>query len=350
MISALGKQARMAVVLWTALAAQAAPFTTSADGTEVTDHGTGLIWRRCMEGRSGANCSGGSEIIRSHEAALAHAQSQRPWRLPSVKELATLVDRRHRDPAIDQTVFPIPYREHWFWTSTPTVDYAGLAWTIDFGTGMLLKAPRKVAFHVRLVRSAPDPDGLRLSPTPRVVNSTFVATAPARLEVNFSRPMEPTHIATGDGVPSSSVWASPTLFVVTFSSFTPGGTFTLKAPTAADASGFRSSAGVGLAQDHVFPFPTAPQPEAVAPTVTRVNFVAAVPARLEVDFDQPMGPGYGTPGEHSPASSVWETPTRFVITFDSFTPGGYITLLARYFVSAGGTAMASNVIFRFPGP
>ncbi len=196
--------------------------------------------------------------------------------------------------------------------------------------------------------TAPDPDGVCMSTAPAVVTPTFVAASPSRLEVTFSQPMAATYFTTGNYVPSTSVWESPTRFVVTFSSVTPGGTITLKAPTVADPRGFKSIAGVGLAQDYVFQFPATPPLVGPAPKVTSLNFVAAVPSRLEVNFDQAMRPGYGTTGGYVPASSVWETSTRFVITFNSVTPGGSITLQANSFASAAGTAMASDVTFTFP--
>lgn len=90
------------------------------------------------------------------------------------------------------------------------------------------------------------------------------------------------------------------------------------------------------------------------PTATAINFIPAPPARLVVDFSEPMEPTYFTTGAYVPTSSVWETPTRFVITFSSYTPGGVITLKAPTagnpagFRAASGTPMAADVNFQFP--
>lgn len=191
-------------------------------------------------------------------------------------------------------------------------------------------------------------NGACVSIAPAVASRTFVATAPARLEVTFSQPMNPTYFTTGSYVPSSSVWESPTKFVVTLSSYTPGGTITLMAPTATDPRGFRSAAGAGLAQDYVFQFPNTQPPVGIAPVATSLQFVATAPPRLEVSFDQPMRPNYFTTGSYTPSSSVWESTTKFVITFSSFTPGGSITLKADSFVSTTGAPMASDVTYQFP--
>jgi hypothetical protein len=191
-------------------------------------------------------------------------------------------------------------------------------------------------------------DGACLSIPPSVMSPTFVATVPARLELTFTEPMDPTYFTTGDYIPSSSVWESSTKFVITFTSYTPGGKITLKAPTMTDSRGFRSTSGVGLATDYVFQFPITQPPVGNAPAVTNLNFVATAAARLEVTFSQPMNPIYFTTGDYIPSSSVWESSTKFVITFSSYVPDGTITLKANGFASAAGAPMASDVTYRFP--
>jgi len=112
-----------------------------------------------------------------------------------------------------------------------------------------------------------DPSLAPVATTPGIASADFVSASPARLEVTFSQPMNPTYFTTGAYVPSSSVWETPTKFVVTFGSYAPGGTITLKAPTASDPRGFRSAAGVALATDYVFQFPGTQPPVGGAPVV-----------------------------------------------------------------------------------
>ncbi len=91
-----------------------------------------------------------------------------------------------------------------------------------------------------------------------------------------------------------------------------------------------------------------------APTITGLTFVPTQPARLEVSFSQPMHPTIFTTGSYVPISNVWETTSKFVITFSSYTPGGYITLIGGAtsnqfgFRSASGVYMATDVTFQFP--
>jgi hypothetical protein len=70
---------------------------------------------------------------------------------------------------------------------------------------------------------------------------------------------------------------------------------------------------------------------------------------LTAVFNQNMTTEYSTTGDYIPLSSYWLDPTTFVIEFDSYTPGGTITLFAgpNSFMSVNNTIMASDIIFNF---
>ena len=131
----------------------AAPYTLSPDGTEVTDSKTGLTWRRCSEGQawSGTTCTG-TALAYTHEQALARAQTQTGWRLPDVKELASLADRSPGNPAIDPTVFPGAVSS-WYWSSSPFAGISSSAWVVNFANGLVSYYSRSLyQSYVRLVR------------------------------------------------------------------------------------------------------------------------------------------------------------------------------------------------------
>jgi Protein of unknown function (DUF1566) len=150
---AKGLLACMLAVLGGAAVA-AGPFTYSADGSEVTDTATGLVWRRCSEGQtwSGATCTGTARIYR-HEGALTQAKNQAGWRLPNVKELSSLVSLDRVRPSIDITAFPYT-TSNYYWTSSPYAGDAGSAWVVGFDSGFVSVSYsyRTDLFSLRLVR------------------------------------------------------------------------------------------------------------------------------------------------------------------------------------------------------
>lgn len=92
-----------------------------------------------------------------------------------------------------------------------------------------------------------------------------------------------------------------------------------------------------------------------APRVVSMTFSAGPPARLEVVFSEPMlTPNSYITGDYVPADAVWASSTRWVVTFQSYQPGGLLTLKApagtdaRGFTSAARVAMSQDVPFRFP--
>lgn len=148
----LAALATAALLLASATAQAQARYTYSATGDEVTDTKTGLTWRRCSEGQawSGGTCTGTAATY-THEGALAQAKTQTGWRLPNVKELASLVDKTRTSPAIDTSAFPAT-PSNWYWSATPYAGYSGYAWYVYFGYGSVSHYTRLSNFHVRLVR------------------------------------------------------------------------------------------------------------------------------------------------------------------------------------------------------
>jgi hypothetical protein len=134
-------------------------FTPSADGQEVTDSRTGLIWRRCAEGMvfKGKTCTGQAAFLSAPDAAVRAKGVSAPgaeWRLPILKELSSIVSAREADvdkAAIDPNAFPATPIAR-FWTASSTGP--GYFTFVGFSDGSAGEAPRATAAVVRLVRSA----------------------------------------------------------------------------------------------------------------------------------------------------------------------------------------------------
>jgi hypothetical protein len=133
-----------------------------AQGDEVLDEQTHLVWRRCAEGRTwtGTTCSGSGTVFLTGTDAMARALAERkrtgqPWRAPNIKELSTLVDADVNFPAIDQAAFPAfesdQYHSGTFWTQNPVY-----SWRVSFARGEV--ATDFSGGRLLLVRDAGSPD------------------------------------------------------------------------------------------------------------------------------------------------------------------------------------------------
>ena len=115
-------------------------------GATVLDKTTGLVWLRCPLGMNwdGTTCTG-TRATFTWQQALQQADTSTAggysdWRLPNVRELASLVEPACYGPAINLRVFPNTPGEG-FWSSSPYVGDTYDAWSVDFGNGYVPQRP-----------------------------------------------------------------------------------------------------------------------------------------------------------------------------------------------------------------
>jgi len=132
-------------------------------GGVVEDRLTGLVWRRCEEPQTwnGRRCTGSAKRY-GYVQAVRHAGVQPGWRLPTVKEMNSLVERWFEKLDVPPADFPAtgaePLRRS-FWSSTvctasPETDTARAsisAWALG-DEGNLYCEARVMGLGVRLVR------------------------------------------------------------------------------------------------------------------------------------------------------------------------------------------------------
>lgn len=121
-------------------------YTDNGDGT-VTDNVTALVWQQSVP----------STQYTQPEAAMYCAGlnlgGYTDWRLPSVIELLSIVDRSTYAPSINAAAFPNTPSQ-WFWSSTP---YAGAVIPVWWGVFFIYGNPTSsaselAADYVRCVR------------------------------------------------------------------------------------------------------------------------------------------------------------------------------------------------------
>lgn len=133
-------------------------YADNGDGT-ITDRMTGLIWKQCPEGLSGDDCQSGQPLHFTWQEALQHAATavfagSDQWRVPNVKELASLVELRCMEPSINLRVFPNTAAYN-FWSSTtyPNAGDGDLnAYGVRFVEGNTSHYDKRLDGLLRLVR------------------------------------------------------------------------------------------------------------------------------------------------------------------------------------------------------
>ena len=156
----------------------AGSYKDNGDGT-VTDTSTDLMWQQVS-----------SSFNKTWEQALAYCEGlslgdYTDWRLPTIKELQSLVDYNRRGPAINTTYFSNTATS-WYWSSTTYVGrttyylfwgWSGtnFAWCVSFYEGLVLNSPKIEVddFYVRAVRGG----------QPRPLDHSVISVSPASRNV-----------------------------------------------------------------------------------------------------------------------------------------------------------------------
>lgn len=129
-------------------------YIDNADGT-IKDKQTGLTWQKCSVGQTNdATCS----MLASFPdwaTALTTCSglplAGKTWRLPSLKELKTIIDTNlATPPTIDTAIFPST-ELNGYWSSTTYAPVTGSAWVVAFNGGNATDTAKIGAVRVRCV-------------------------------------------------------------------------------------------------------------------------------------------------------------------------------------------------------
>jgi hypothetical protein len=139
-------------------------FTDNEDGT-ITDDVSQLMWMRCSAGQEWMDgaCIGEAQRY-DWEAAATVAerlgsdgeQFFNDWRVPSLRELALIVERECENPRINLEAFPnTPAGFYWSGSLRPGEGFDTFAYALSFGPDGVRHLAKQERHYVRLVRTAP---------------------------------------------------------------------------------------------------------------------------------------------------------------------------------------------------
>ena len=146
------------VFLATGAQADCAAARFALDGGLAYHSRADLTWMRCGVGLRWEQdgCVGATRRLGLEEARVAAREAGERWRLPTIRELAGLLDPTCGAPAIDRRAFPdiAPNDEGKasYWSSTPAPDIPGMTYVVDFQNGDPDAHSSGIRLNVRLVR------------------------------------------------------------------------------------------------------------------------------------------------------------------------------------------------------
>jgi len=112
----------------------------------VLDKETGLVWQRDTESTEQI---WGNACIYCYQLSLG---GRKGWRLPTIEELASLVDPSQVNPALPEGHLFTNVKLSLYWSSSTVVGFPGYAWGVNFDNGFVGISDKMNGYYVRCVR------------------------------------------------------------------------------------------------------------------------------------------------------------------------------------------------------
>lgn len=144
-------------------------FNDNGDGT-ITDKDTGLMWQK---ERAPGSYTWEQALSYCEDLELAAYDD---WRLPTAKELQSIVDYSTVYPAVDDTYFP-ETGSSIYWVSTSNAGSPSSVWYVSFADGTIAGIGKMNPFYTRAVRAgqcAPSNTSTTTSIVPDTTTSTSI--------------------------------------------------------------------------------------------------------------------------------------------------------------------------------
>ncbi|MFY9269268.1 MAG: DUF1566 domain-containing protein [Candidatus Manganitrophaceae bacterium] len=141
--------------LWSKKLPAAKRFKLVLDGEAVLDKETGLVWERSPNTVK----NWGDAIVHCRQKAIG---GRKGWRLPTIEELASLVDPTRSSPALPSGhpfILPTPTGEYWSSTMAPSAfnGFPSQGWVLILGSGNVNTDHKANGMNVWSVRGGQGP-------------------------------------------------------------------------------------------------------------------------------------------------------------------------------------------------
>jgi len=120
-------------------------FIKNEDGT-VIDKKTGLMWGPALSFKLAKDAG-------PKACAECKVGGHTDWRVPTVEEYCSIINRKKRNPCVDTEIFP-DTKSDWYWTCEDYADDSGVAWVVNFYNGNVFSDVETYGYYVRPVRSS----------------------------------------------------------------------------------------------------------------------------------------------------------------------------------------------------
>jgi hypothetical protein len=129
-------------------------FTDNGDGT-ITDNLTGLIWLKnanCFGTRTWDQALSDSNALNSGECGLTDGSIAGNWRLPNRRELLSLIDDEHYNPALPSGYPFTNVQSDYYWSSTSRAEDIDGGWYVHMFDGHVYGSIKTFPSYVWPVR------------------------------------------------------------------------------------------------------------------------------------------------------------------------------------------------------